>query len=286
LQHHVQSGEVLIGLVMNEINENSLEMQRLPRRGLPGSSQELGYKPIKDCDISRADTCLSEHTLSIIPVAITVKSDQTFADLAAEVSAAIRTGAQKRSCICLDDLRDAVSRPSLFHLVVRMADKEDMDAMHYAAFSASGMSEMRTDVARIEFSFDMHAGTVRLCSRYDAGNYENASIQRLQEQVATLTAKTLAAAPEHLAAQSGIMSADEQRLITQTWAGGTGDVPVAMTLQELLEISLHTVSSEKIAIENPQQGLKLSYLQLDLVTALLAEELKNKYQVGPGWYKH
>jgi non-ribosomal peptide synthetase component F len=130
----------------------------------------------------------------------------------------------------------------------------------------------------------LQAGEVHVRCRYDAaGPCDDGALVRLQAQVALLTAATLAAHPAQIAAHTSIMSEAERVLVTETWAAGAGLVPAATTLQALLEQALRAPnSSARTALENPQQGVKLSYAQLERVTALLAQQLQSKYQVGPG----
>jgi amino acid adenylation domain-containing protein len=96
-------------------------------------------------------------------------------------------------------------------------------------------------------------------------------------------ANALESASQGPAAHISMMTEDELRLVSHTWAHGVGEVGHRdLTLQQLLEHALSIADRTRTAIENPLQGLKLSYEQLDAVTARVAQHLKETCGVGPG----
>lgn len=85
--------------------------------------------------------------------------------------------------------------------------------------------------------------------------------------------------PELLSSHMSMMSAEELQLVQHTWLHGIGvdgDVSsVADTLQQLGVRALTSQSlSSKIAVEKPQQGIKVTYMQLNVATARFAKFLR------------
>lgn len=217
-------------------------------------------------DVTHSD--VENPELRIIPVPVTVNDGQTFQQLVADVSASFRLGAANTSTLSLKDLLHQVNRPTVFHALVKIG----------ASRLAEGL-----DVANVQFVFDCTNDIVSVSSCYESGKYDKTSMQRLQAHVAMMAANTLRAAPEHLVSHISMMSASELQLLTQEWAHGAGVVDVEKpTLQQLLEVALCTAKSTQIAIENPQQRLKLTYQELDMVTMRLAQRLQTSHGIGPG----
>jgi hypothetical protein len=106
---------------------------------------------------------------------------------------------------------------------------------------------------------------------YDSGEYDATWLQRAQQQLVVMMANALESASQGPAAHISMMTEDELRLVSHTWAHRAGEVGHRdLTLQQLLEQALSTADRTRTAIENPLQGLKLSYEQLDAATARVA----------------
>jgi len=245
LQRYVRSGELLLGVAVSDNVEET---------SVTGAAK-----------------------LGILPVRVAVKN-QTFVELTELVSFSLQEGAEKRAGVRLDDLSTAVKRPSLFHALVKVDDSN-------ARCDLTPFGQVHRSVATIQFIFELHQEEMRVSISYDSNEYDATLLQRVQQQLVVMMANSSlgGSASQGPAAHISTLTVDEQQLVSHTWAHGTGEVgPSDLTLQQLLEESLNTAGHMRVAIENPLQGLKLSYEQLDIVTARLANHLRDKCGVGPG----
>jgi amino acid adenylation domain-containing protein len=243
LQCYVRSGELLLGVALSDDVET---------KSVNGAA-----------------------SLSIIPVCMVVKNE-TFVELTAQVSSFLREGINKRAGVSLDDLSTAVVRPSLFHALVKVDDSN-------TGCDLTPVGQVHRNVAKIQFIFELRQEQLSVAISYDSGEYDATWLQRVQQQLAVMMANALESASQGPAAHISMMSEDELRLVSHTWAHGAGEVGHRdLTLQQLLEQALSTADRTRTAIENPLQGLKLTYEQLDAVTARVAQHLKETCGVGPG----
>jgi len=242
LDRYVRSGEILIGVAL--------------------ADEPRAQEPLE-----------GGRRLEVVPVLVAVK-DQTFEQVLRGVSAALAVGRAKRSGIAIEDLVAVAHRTPLFHVVVSMEEPRAIDEVANA----------HSEVADMRFSFELQPDNeMYLAIWYRATKFCASSVQRVQTQVAIIAEAVGGAPPGQRASCLKMMSEEELQHVTHKWANGAGPaVAHAETLAELLETALASAVQTKLAIENPQQGLKLTYKQLDAATAGLARHLRERHGVGPG----
>ena len=203
-------------------------------------------------------------------------------------TASLRDGIARRSALTLDALRAMTNRPTLFHAIVQV-----QESRHARAVEGVSWLDDLLGVAKVGFLWYWREGALSVSSFYDGGRFTASSMERLQGHVAVMSAKACQASAEQPAAHLMMMSPEELRLVTHTWARGSeeggvvpsharmGGIQQPHTLQELVEAALSTAKHSQLAVENPKQAAKLSYKELDMATKTLAKQLQESHGVGP-----